>query len=493
MRTAAVDTKRLDYSDGRMALLVEPAAVGRLLQSQPGVSATTSVGGTGVTPLINTLRPISEVVLPDGAAGSTAGKGFTCTGHAYDSLDGTTWTGNLGKAVSGDTTVGPTLVHMNLACTVILGEISVSNEMQAVFALGDWLYYTCPSAGAAGGVWRIRRDGTGEEQVLVSALANGLTYDAVRDEWLVSPNGTTITRYSTAWAVLGTITVADNIDHLYHYSGGGKDRLFAGGGGNGVPAEIRAILRSGTKAKEYKLPRSYAGEGFFILDGAIHKVSDGYFHNADIADPTLQFNTLCTYPIDFGIVADQMPDYIYMDRGAGVGVGNFALVQMAGPIGDFPSGNRTAAIYCKRVGSVDQTFALRLTDSDSTATRPVKTAGSTWTRETTQRTLVGTSATMQLVVRDTWGTGVACEMWVQAADLFEGLALSSHIQAGGAAVTRAAEVLVVALAYGITDVRLVTAAGNVDLQDQDFDGAWQLPVSEPMRIYDMLLYPAGTL
>ena len=65
----------------------------------------------------------SRTTLPDGALGSTDGKGWTCTGLFYD--NGTFWSGNDGRRNANDRTYDPSIIRMDVDGTTILEQIDV--------------------------------------------------------------------------------------------------------------------------------------------------------------------------------------------------------------------------------------------------------------------------------------------------------------------------------------------------------------------------------
>ena len=138
---------------------------------------------------------LSAVTLPDGASGSTAGIGFTCTGIALAN-DGTWWLGNYGKPAAPWTGVNfaASLVHLSADFKTFLGQITfaslgitqnttVTGPQGVAFDTSDnTLWMACPEIG---NIYHVSTAGA-----LLSTLAysgvNGLAYDPVADQLVAS-------------------------------------------------------------------------------------------------------------------------------------------------------------------------------------------------------------------------------------------------------------------------------------------------------------------
>lgn len=178
-------------------------------QTVSGLDLTQTVAGSRGTLVTNAINGLPAVafdgsadnlatygVFPRGTSWLVPG-GFTNTGLAYDSSDGTLWVGDYTNSKA---------IHATLAGTYI-GEIALSGRPQGIAydSSDDTLWWSDP---ADGKIRHISMAGVEQADEIALAGAAGLSYEATSDCLWVSPTAQTVGRYSCVnGALQETITL----------------------------------------------------------------------------------------------------------------------------------------------------------------------------------------------------------------------------------------------------------------------------------------------
>lgn len=234
-----------------------------------------------------TLPQTSAILLPDGAGGSTAGKGFTCTGLSAKA-DGTWWLGNHGKALAADATSFPSVVHLSADFTTILGEIPLASLGLAATSVQGVCYDNSDDT-----IWAVCPDniGAGTNSVIAHIDPAGPT---LLGSWTTPQNteGVTIDHYGMLLiAVPGGITrrlksaPGTTVGPAVTITGGqlfaDGTRLFVAGGTNGQNGTV--TIRDNTRASlpvisVITLEGYDSAEGAVLRNGNLYVCNDSYYH-----------------------------------------------------------------------------------------------------------------------------------------------------------------------------------------------------------------------
>ncbi|XAI95622.1 hypothetical protein [Nostoc phage Nsp-JY21] len=345
-------------------------------------------GGTGVNPTVNVIGAASVAVLPDGAAGAAAGKGWTCTGLAVDGE--TLWWGNIGLELEGGTLQDRQLVQTNLDGSAILSVVTINNQPQGVAVLGDFLYYANPSSGQ---VRRIPKAGGAETVAASVANVNGLAVEAT-GMWASS--GTIVHRLTLDGAPISSFNSGVDVDHL-HYDAA-RNWLWISSGGNGSAGFLTIwSLSEGRALNTYRLTEAQAVEGIALAGGNLIVSHDGYYHGVDIANAARRFNEIQTYPtaiITGGIWDGGLADYVFFNKGAGATSADLSQIQR----NTFVGGSRVASLRMWTLTGAGN-IAVSVADSGGNV-QEVKSLTTTPTAFSTARAaFTGPNESFQLRIR----------------------------------------------------------------------------------------------
>lgn len=267
----------------------------------------------------NRIVSASTVTLPNGAGGSSTGKGFTCTGLVRDTTDGTWWVGNYGKtdfASSGAATFAASIVHMSGDFSAIIAEITLASlgitqnttlagpQGVTIDTSDNTIWFASPETNT---VYHISKAGAllGSLPTVIAvangAGSNGLTYDPVAGQLVtmladsVVGDSIVVSWFNkTTGAVTRTITVSAlwGSDHLF-INPAEPGYLYLTGGGD-VVAQPDTILKvnaaTGAVVASYSLIGTDAVEGLYILGSTMYVANDAFFHNSEL-------NQIVTYPL----------------------------------------------------------------------------------------------------------------------------------------------------------------------------------------------------
>lgn len=203
-----------------------------------------------VTP---SVRFISRVVLPL----DSNGQYIVCTGGVIDSEDGTYWIGNDGRASEASSTYLSSVEHLSadkatrLSSVLMSGQgVATQDSVQGVAE--DTLLKTmwCASFANGGRLVNFSKAGANISIKTPPFKANGLAYDAARDQLVIGAAGTNTNPLQVSWvnkstmAEVSTINVANNPDHLWMSADGAY--LWYTWGGNGPAGRlVRRDLTTG--------------------------------------------------------------------------------------------------------------------------------------------------------------------------------------------------------------------------------------------------------
>lgn len=254
-------------------------------------------------PTVGVLDVATSTTLPDGASGSTAGKGFTNTGIAKAG-DGTWRFGNYGKpseATSGATTFATSVVKTSAAFAFTsevtgasLGatqNLTVAGFQGIAFAGDGTLWGAMPESNTVYH-WT---DGGGVLGTQTFTGCNGLGYDLANGQVVVCAAGTNPTvvwKDPVSWASIKQRVLTDtSIDGIYVSADGAT--LWGSGGFNGTAGRLIKLDVATSNFVNYTLIGCPAVESFDITGTTVTMNTDNFYH-AQGASPT---NRVLTYDL----------------------------------------------------------------------------------------------------------------------------------------------------------------------------------------------------
>jgi hypothetical protein len=257
-------------------------------------TSSTFMAMQGARAFSATLAQSSALTLPDGAAGSQAGKGFTCTGVTRDPRDNTIWGGNYGKpseATAPGTTFAASIVQLSPDGTTFLREITfaslgITQNTSAGGPQGvQWdptdntIWVAVPELDK---IYHIDPAGSG---TLLGSLnftgANGLAIDLGTNELIVCPAGS---NPNASWISKSTGAVSKargltggTIDHLAYDNV--RAWLWYTAGNNGVDGTVSALdVGQSYVRATYTLTGANAIEGMLLNGDELIIFNDGKYH-----------------------------------------------------------------------------------------------------------------------------------------------------------------------------------------------------------------------
>lgn len=244
------------------------------------------------------LTPTNIQILPDGA-GSTAGRGITCTGLAYDASDDTFWIANHGQATSSSPFT-PSIMNVSKDGQTNLSEILLKPLFPAIESVQGLVVDTSDNS-----LWFVSRlenlvrhvskAGVDLGSIAVPAVPNGLAYDSRDNSLLVMLDNGDINRYNTATGgQIGNMIV--NVGQLglvdMLYLDDVQNVLWISYGLSGSAGNIRAYsIDTGILSDPIILDDVQAIEGIYLDGTTLYVTDDGHFHNQT-------FNQLVIYDFD---------------------------------------------------------------------------------------------------------------------------------------------------------------------------------------------------
>lgn len=227
------------------------------------------------------LTSASAFTVPD-LSDSITGKGFTCTGIALDSSDGTLWIANDGRSNGADSSHRAGLVNVTTAGVLVVerdlsGAYPSMTTIQGVVydATDDTLWFCSTAENLVRHV--SAADGSDIGSFTVTSAPNGIAVNTVNGELIVSYSGGLAT-YSKAGAQQATFSF-DPCDSLYYDSATGI-LYYAMEPGNAVNFIGLFHLATRQYLTRYVVTECNALEGL-VLDGAtMYVTNDSYFHGS---------------------------------------------------------------------------------------------------------------------------------------------------------------------------------------------------------------------
>jgi len=264
----------------------------------------------GVAPIVTvaassaTYATSSVAVFPDGASNATSGKGWTSTGLAYDSTDGTWWVGNHGKQLPASPTYASSVVHLSADFTTIISEITISSLGETPASVQGVAYDTSDNT-----LWVVNKDpGVGSEVYHISKAGsllgtfsvpegtNAIAYDSTRDQLIISNDSTnTITWRSKGDLSAASLSLSAPADQLGYDEDTDMILATVGSGSDGLVRfyDVATADYSGEPriAETATLTGADAIEGVVLLNDVLYVTNDAYYHSGS---PTL--NRMLVYP-----------------------------------------------------------------------------------------------------------------------------------------------------------------------------------------------------
>lgn len=235
------------------------------------------------------MTSISTIYLPDVKYG-TEGKGFTCTGLTYSSVDGTFYAGNYGKMLTSDSTLNNTIVHLSNDFRTNLGEIELNTiypefkDTQGVtLDTSDNTLFVVSTGNKS--MYHVSTAGDGLGSVNLGFAVTGIAYDSRTDTlWVIG--GSVLKNIQKDGTVIKTIDISSisTVDQIYLDETNNYIYATAGANYTGDNYVYKINLTSGTNELAYILKDSYSVEGIYINNstGRMYILNDGYYHNATI-------------------------------------------------------------------------------------------------------------------------------------------------------------------------------------------------------------------
>lgn len=293
-----------DLSSGAVASWASRDSVPQTLTeatNQPTKGATGVVFNGTTHKLTRTtaqVKYIGATLLPDGAAGATASKGFTCTGLCR-LPDGTWFVGNHGKALPANATFTPSLVHLSSDFTTLLADIPLAALYSGIGSVQGVTYDS-----SDGTLWfadlankKIRHITTAGvpitgDEITLTYTPNGCCYVDDRDSlWINTEENDPLPDVVELWScATGTRTSTQNLGITNHdqltYNAATKTVLLSAGA-NGTAGSIRIFDASTTTLRQITTftlsSDADAIEGIHWQGNKLFIVNDGYFHTGSPA------------------------------------------------------------------------------------------------------------------------------------------------------------------------------------------------------------------
>lgn len=236
------------------------------------------------------LNASSVVPLPDLYE---TGKGFTCTGLAYDATSNTFLVGDIGKLLPDSGTIQSQIVRLSADFTTVVNTIPLHNtfpgmgDVQGVtIDTSDGTIWFC--APTANKIYHTNANGENLGSISTTR-PTGIAYASTDDSFWVLNYSNQILHISKTGTVLATIasTFGESLDQCFLDEGHGYLYITAGtnySGRNNV-----YLFNINTEEQSIACTvDSYSVEGIWIGVDEMVIVNDGYYHSA--LDPVNQAN-----------------------------------------------------------------------------------------------------------------------------------------------------------------------------------------------------------
>lgn len=241
------------------------------------------------SPTITTAQTLPDVT------GSTAGKGFTNTGLAYDAGADTFWCGNDGRGEPSDTTHDPSIVNLSKDGSTVISQIDVSSiyasatsvQGVAIDTSDDSLWFALPTEGR---VYNVDKDGSNASFLSITS-ANGVAYHSDNDTLITLTTGGQLReRNKSTGTTINTWTLSgSNWDQVSYDSARGG--VWMTKGANGSDGEVYFLeFSSGNISDAMTFQGADSIEGIVVIGSTVYLNNDAYFHTGSPA-----LNRLLTY------------------------------------------------------------------------------------------------------------------------------------------------------------------------------------------------------
>lgn len=262
------------------------------------------LNGCTRSPISVVVFPSSDtkILLPDVKNGAQ-GKGFTCTGLAYDKLENIFWVGNYGKMLPTDSTTHNSVVALTFDGSSILNEINLSNTpFSATDIQGIAFDYRSNSLWIASSIGNLIGNISKNGVVLKTIdfqKPNGIVFDhRTNTLWVLTYSSDCVDFYNinTSGIVLDKFSFSGISDSDQLYLDDENNCLYFSAGANyaGENFIYKINLDSKKITDKYVFMDSYAIEGISINNNHLYIMNDGYFHSAKDRS-----NYMAIYNLDF--------------------------------------------------------------------------------------------------------------------------------------------------------------------------------------------------
>jgi hypothetical protein len=239
---------------------------------------------------------VRESILPDGALGAVAGKGWTATGLVHDPVDDVFWVANHGQAKKTTVNQTPSIIKMNKDATAILAQIDVKSlypdnttiQGLTLDTANQSLWF---AASQQDKIRNITKNGARIRELSFNG-PNGLAYDPKEDRLIVlhpPQPGASLNRISVLNKTTGAVVrsystgTTPGDDWVYGadmlYFDPATRYLYMSYGADPQPGSIRVFDHDAGRqiGTIGALSRVTATEGVSIIGSTIYMVSDDYF------------------------------------------------------------------------------------------------------------------------------------------------------------------------------------------------------------------------
>lgn len=263
---------------------------------------------------------LSEITLPDVALG-VAGKGFTCTGLAYDATEGIFYVGNIGKDLPATAGFYSTIVKLSKDGATNLGEINIYETFPAMEDIQGLTIDTSDDSlwFCSKGEDKIRHITKAGVDISNFGFSNptGIAYDSRTDTLWILDTTSSLVNVSKTGTVIKTISVAiSDQDQIYLDEVNNVIYFTAGANYTGINYVYKVDLATETVSVAYNLKDSYAVEGIYIEGDRMYILNDGYYHTGTIAVNQMNIYDIST--LLNGILFDGTDNGLTVDASAAI-------------------------------------------------------------------------------------------------------------------------------------------------------------------------------
>lgn len=208
------------------------------------------------------------------------GKGFTCTGLAYDAVNDIFLVGDIGKPLPNSGTIASQIVKLESDFETVAGTINLntSYDVQGITLDSDGsIWYCLPSANK---IYHISSIGTSIGNIAVTS-PTGIAYSASDDSFWVLNYSNQILHINKSGTILESFNFAysETLDQCFLDDGHGYLYITAGVNYSGR----NNVYRFNVSTHEQDIActvDSYSIEGIWIGEDKMVIVNDGYYHSA---------------------------------------------------------------------------------------------------------------------------------------------------------------------------------------------------------------------